>query len=198
MIYAFEEFSINTTNTPQPSIYTTLTAAYPGGSIPGGAVQLSVSSSAVFYPGDRLWVDQGASAELAKIDSIPSATSLIVETVVTPSSSAQGLFKSHSSGAFITLSMRFAAVAIQNVLGGNAATIYVYCWPNAFQALASYGRGSLQPSTSAPYPLLIGAIPSGGGSVSVGNIYGANPEVTDVIWVAGTAGDTYFVELTQL
>lgn len=201
MIYAYKQLSIANANTPQPAVFTTLTVAFNPLSVGGGPSTISVADTSFFKKSDQLWVDSGASAELAKIDSIISGTSMVVETIITNPvfPSAQGLQNAHASGAFVSLRQRFMALTVQNILGGNSGTIYVFSWPNAYQALASYGRDSLQPSTSAPYPGLVGTIPAGGGSVGISNVWGANSEVTDPIWLAGTsAGDHYFVELTQL
>lgn len=201
MIYAYKQLSIATANTAQPAVFTTMTAAFnPFNQVQGPSL-ITIADTSFFKGGDDIWVDNGASAERARVDSIESATEMTVETIITSPvfPSAQGLQKSHASGAFVLRSVRFMALTIQNILGGNTGTIYVFSWANAFQPLTSYGRDSLQPSASAPYPGLIGTIPAGGGSVGISNVWGANSEVTDPIWVIGTsAGDKYFVELTQL
>lgn len=199
MNIGFTAIAIGTANVAQPLISTTLSAAFDPHASGEGPSPLTVASSQLFAARDRVIVDSGANTELAIIDSVPSATELEAVPIPSIAPSQPSLQKGHASGAFVALSMRYGALTVFGV-GGNTGAIYVYSWGWAYQALASFGRHSLSPSAS-PNVVgpLIGTIPSGGGQVQVSNVYGANPGVTDELWVIGAnAGDKYFVVLAQV
>lgn len=198
MEYAFKQFTIQATNVPQPVIFTTLTAAYAPGVVPGQSSVLTVADTSIFNIDDRVWVDQQGNAENVRIIAIGSATSMTVEAPSQAMLPTHGLRLPHAVGAFVAMSMAHAGLTLANPLGSNTHTIYVFSWGSSFGTPPTYGRDSLVPSTSTPYPLLIGLLLAGGGTpvTAAYSRGGIAPGTTGNIWVAGTVGDPYFVILT--
>lgn len=177
----FLKYTITTTNTAQPLIGTTTTAATgPGGTDPNGdpaVVEVPVTSSAMFLNGD--WVIIGSAAnsdeERVRVQSVPDSTHIVLK----------GMAKTHLTSSFVRLAVFCAQVYVQTT-AGNTGNIYigtqgltVSTYANVIAELVPVAATAVQPvDFSDPYYV------------------GQDPGDVGEYWITGTGGDGYLPTVT--
>jgi hypothetical protein len=182
-VRAFKYVTIGTTNTAQPLIGTTLTAAVnpPGPTASQIAVSdqlttLPVADSSFFLNGDWVMLDVGANEERVIIQTVPDGTHIQVK----------GMAKAHANGTFVRLAVLTNDLYIQPK-DGNTASLYV----GTSSALTNAGAFAIKQLTK----VTAGTQPNDF-YINRGTGLG-NPEDLGQYWIVGTNPDQYLASFWQ-
>jgi hypothetical protein len=175
-----QKFTITTTNTIQPLVGTTTSAATgPGGTDPNGdsaVVTVAVTSSAMFLNGD--WAIIGSIAngdeERVFVQKVKDSTHINVK----------GMTKTHVNGSFVRLAVLCQAVYVQTTQG-NTGAIYL-------------GTQSMVESTQVGVFAILYPFASPTQPIDYTDPYRVSQDGGDVgeYWITGTSGDGFIPSLT--
>jgi hypothetical protein len=179
MKLTFPQQSIAATNTAQPAVGTTLTAAIAPSTIPVGGSPIpqsvAVASSAVFKKGWKAVIGAGtANQEVVDVVGIPDATHITIANL-----------RAHSNGEFAQPHYPISSFFLQRV-DGDTTPMWV--------GSSNLGSGAT-PTTGIMAKLTGVAASSQPQEFSSANNYGANPTNISEYWVYGTAATVYNVSL---
>ena len=180
-VRAFKYFQIAATNTPQPLIGTTMSAAV---AVPTNVPDLTaaltsipVADSSMFAKGDWAMLDVTTNEERVQVFSVPDGTHVKVVGMALP----------HASGAFVRLAVLANDIYIQPADGnsgalyvGNASTLSTTTGAAAIKKLIQTAGGT------QPQEFYISR-----------RAAGANPEDIGQYWIAGTLNDKYLASFWQ-
>lgn len=176
-IRSFKYYAIGVTNTPQPLIGTTLTAAtvntVPKQSDPSIQISITVADTTPFLPGDdaALLNTDGSGLLTVNVVSITDATHMVV----------QGLFRrAYPVGAYLSLATNVNSPYVQ-CKPGNAAAIGIGSKYDVSLSTGVHLIAVLEPTTAGVQPVDFSTVRPGF----------MNPESLVNYWVVGTANDSY-------
>lgn len=179
----FQKYTIAVSNTAQPLIGTTTTAATGPFAIDRngdyGVMTVPVTTSTMFQNGDAVIIGSKANGDEERVfvQKVTDATHVVL----------RGMTKTHVSGSFLRLAEMCQSIYVQTV-AGNAANIYL-------------GGQSLNPTGDIDViAVLIPVAATGVQPIDYGDPTRGIANGSDVgqYWITGTAGDGYIPSLTVI